>query len=69
MKLTLQQKVALVMSILWVAVSVIILIEVFMEMPDRIVATIVGGLTPPVFILWISGALKPLVNWFRGSAS
>jgi len=63
MKLTLQQKIALVISVLWAGPF---LISAALAFNSDTPILILAAIMPPWFVLWISGALKPLLSWFRG---
>ena len=73
MKLNLQQKVAIVLSLLWAStpliLSVTFIVEGTLQAFKFSLSMLVMGILPPLFILWISGALGPIISWFKQDES
>ena len=69
MKLTFQQKVAVLLSLLWTApllmMSILMLSEGTLKTLGFSVSMLIIGVAPSLFVLWVSGALPILVAWLR----
>lgn len=68
MNLSLRQKIAITLSLFWLAfVAAHELTSPGMQTPGFFVIFLTMGFIPVLFILWISGALKPLIQWFKSA--
>ena len=67
MKLNLQQKIAVTLSALWLGPLFFAALFGLFDFSKEAVPIFFAALIPPLFVLWISGALPIVTRWFKES--